>query len=111
MAARPVGTVAGAWANAVPGVVKLVRRALNAVSSGMFVTALVVLLGLPPSQLISRRPEGNVPTLGLRVPRVLRKLSTVVWMAAALAPEAEKMMGSARAGADRADSSRQASAA
>src|SRR5262249_27674886 len=81
---------------------------------GMFVTALAVLAGLPPSQLISRRPEGNVPTLGLSVPRVLRKLSTVDWMAwmgVGLVPAAEKTMGSARAGAERADSRRQAIAA
>src|SRR5690242_12963894 len=48
-----------------------------------------------PSQLISRRPLPKLPTtLGFSVPRVVRKESTVDWMAAALAPDALKVMRS-----------------
>src|SRR5215471_13427461 len=49
-----------------------------------------------PSQLISRRPLPNEPgTFGLRVPSAARNASTVPWILAGLAPEAENVMGAA----------------
>jgi hypothetical protein len=52
-----------------------------------------------PSQLISLRPDPKLPaTFGLSVPKLTRKVSTVVWMAALLAPTAEKISGAAMAG-------------
>src|SRR5207302_5691721 len=58
------------------------------------------LLSGTPSQLISRRPEPTEPAVfALSVPRLVRKESTVDWMAAALAPVAsrkEKVVGTTR---------------
>ena len=49
-----------------------------------------------PSQLISRRPVPKLPlTLGFSVPSAVLKASTVDWMPAGFAPEAEKMIGAA----------------
>src|SRR5262245_57753164 len=50
-----------------------------------------------PSQLISRRPSANEPgTLGLSVPRKLRKASTSAWMSAGVAPDASNTTEAAR---------------
>src|SRR4051794_7184957 len=49
-----------------------------------------------PSQLISRRPLPTDPaTFGLSVPRSVRNASTWPWIAAALAPDAAKVIGAA----------------
>src|SRR5437762_12229098 len=46
-----------------------------------------------PSQLISRRPLPNEPaTFGFAAPSEARNASTVAWIAAALAPDAENMI-------------------
>src|SRR5215211_532679 len=49
-----------------------------------------------PSQLISRRPvSGAVPLFALSVPRSARNWSTVAWIAAPFAPDADRVRGSA----------------
>ena len=49
-----------------------------------------------PSQLISRLPvPGVVPLFGFNVPRSERNASTAAWIAAALAPAAERTTGAA----------------
>ena len=54
--------------------------------------------GLPPSQLISRRPlvsgPGLLPLLGS--PRAARKASTVLWIEAAVGPAAWKTAGATK---------------
>src|SRR5437588_9488029 len=49
-----------------------------------------------PSQLISQRPVPKLPgTLRFSVPSDVLKASTVAWMPAGFAPEAEKMIAAA----------------
>ena len=59
-----------------------------------------VIAAPPPSQLISRRPPASgpaaLPLFGL--PAEARNASTAAWMAAALAPDAEVVIGALRAG-------------
>ncbi len=50
-----------------------------------------------PSQLISRRPVGNVPPTPLLGPKKFLKASTAVWMSAGVAPDASNTSGSAEA--------------
>src|SRR5262245_8482699 len=49
------------------------------------------------SQLISRRPSGNVPPTPLLGPRKARKASTAAWISAGLAPDASNTTGAATA--------------
>ena len=57
MSARPD---AGAWTNPLPRVVMLAPRVFRNVVKGVPVRVVVALVGLPPSQLISRRPLARV---------------------------------------------------
>src|SRR4029434_3834539 len=50
-----------------------------------------------PSQLISRRPSGNVPPTPLLGPKKSLNASTAVWMSAGVAPDASHTSGSAEA--------------
>jgi len=50
-----------------------------------------------PSQLISRRPVGNVPPTPLLGPKKFLNASTAVWISAGVAPDASNTTGSAEA--------------
>src|SRR4029450_3826916 len=80
----------GACTNPLPGVVNRAPRGFRNTSNGVPPSGVAVMGGLPPSQLISRRPLGNdasvLPLLGS--PRARRYASTAPLSEAAFGPAA-----------------------
>src|SRR3954468_12966238 len=78
-----------------PGVVKRDPRVFRKVSNGVTAAVVATMAGVPPSQLISRRPTRSGPGLLLftGTPRAARKASTVLWIEAAFGPAAWKTAG------------------